>query len=98
MKKLKANWQTSSIGLSMIGLTIIHLVFAIRAGNATEGVWTASFGTVMGGIGLLFAGDASKSATKEEVQAVAQNTAAAIKTGDTSTLTNPTPPPQAPKP
>lgn len=43
----------------MIGGSVIHLVFAIKAGTATEAVWTVSLTAIVGGTGLIFAGDAS---------------------------------------
>ncbi len=50
----------------MIIGSFVHLVFATKAGNATEGVWTASITAMVGGIGLMFAGDAKASAQAHE--------------------------------
>ena len=90
MKELLSNWQTTSTGLTLIIGSIVHLVFAVSAGTATEGVWTASPTGILGGVGLILAGDARKSATKAEVQTVSD----AVVTGDTSHLANPDLPPR----
>ena len=89
IKNLTYNWKTTSVGLGMILGSIIHLVFAVTGHTATEGVWTASASAIIGGIGLLAAGDASKSQTKDDAAKVQIQTAVAIKTGDTSILTGP---------
>ena len=73
IKQLLQNWKTTSAGLVMIVGSVIHLVFAVRAGNATEGVWTASLTAILAGIGLIFAGDSAQSAkqvqdAKQEIQ------------------------------
>lgn len=44
----------------MILGSTIHLVFAVRAHTADENTWTISVTAIIGGIGLIFAGDASK--------------------------------------
>ncbi len=63
---LLKNWQTTSVGLTMIIGSVVHLVFASKAGTATEGVWTASFTAIVGGAGLILAGDAKASAQAHE--------------------------------
>ena len=68
MKNLLNNWKTTSAGLTLIIGSVIHLIFAVRAGAATEGVWTASITAIFAGIGLMFAGDSTTSVTKEEVE------------------------------
>lgn len=59
IKNLIANWKTTSAGLIMIGGSIIHLVFAVRAKTANENTWTMTLTGIVGGVGLLAAGDAS---------------------------------------
>ena len=49
----------------IIGSTV-HLIFCIKADTATEGVWTASLTAILGGAGLIFAGDAKASAKAHE--------------------------------
>lgn len=66
MKNLLANWKTTSAGLLLIGGSVIHLVFAVRAGKADEATWTVTLTGVTGGIGLIFAGDATASVPKSE--------------------------------
>ena len=84
MKQLLQNWKTTSAGLTMIVGSVVHLVFAARAGTANENTWTISLTAVIGGAGLILAGDASQSAN-------AQDVAKAIETGDTTTLKKPQP-------
>ena len=66
MQNLLKNWKTTSAGLVMIGGSIVHLVFAVKAGTANENTWTLTITAVVGGLGLIFAGDASQSAKKDE--------------------------------
>jgi hypothetical protein len=61
VKNLLANWKTTSAGLVMIAGSIIHLVFSARSGTANENTWTITITSVIGGVGLLLAGDASAS-------------------------------------
>ena len=61
MKRLLDNWKTTSAGLVMISGAVIHLVFQLRAHAASEADWNATFIAVMGGVGLIAAGDASQS-------------------------------------
>lgn len=90
MKKLFANWQTSVSGISMICLAVLHLIFQMRAHVADESAWTVAVLAVLGGIGLIAAGDANKSATVVQVDHLQQQIKeipAAIKSGDTDLLT-----------
>lgn len=89
---LITNWKTTSAGLSMIIGSGVHLIFAVQRGTANENTWTTSLLAIITGIGLLAAGDAGKSATKDELKEVKDATllnSTAIKTGDTSMLVNP---------
>ena len=43
----------------MIGGSVIHLIYAIKSKTANENTWTITLGAVIGGLGLMFAGDAS---------------------------------------
>ena len=61
IQKLFAHWKTTSAGLLMIIGSSIHLVFAIHAKTADENTWTTALTVIVGGVGLLFAGDASNS-------------------------------------
>jgi hypothetical protein len=58
MKDLLNNWKTTSAGFLMIGGSIIHLAFSIHSGIANENTYTIALGAVIGGVGLMFAGDA----------------------------------------
>ena len=64
MKALLQNWKTSSTGVIMVAGAIIHLAFQIHAKTANENSWTLAVSAIVGGIGLIFAGDAAASVTK----------------------------------
>lgn len=68
IQRLIANWKTTSAGIGMIIVTIIHVYFnrPITESVLTTGVWG-----ILGGIGLLFAGDAAVSAIAADKNAVA---------------------------
>ena len=68
IKHMLANWKTTSAGIIMIAGSIIHLVFSIRAGSDNENTWTIAVTAIVGGVGLLLAGDAGQSVQKNEVQ------------------------------
>lgn len=61
LKTALANWKTTSAGLAMIIGSVIHLIFTARSGQANENTWTAGVLSVVAGLGLIFAGDASAS-------------------------------------
>lgn len=61
IQRLIANWKTTSAGIVMILGSIIHLVFSISNHSANENTWTIAMSTMVAGIGLVFAGDASAS-------------------------------------
>lgn len=69
IQNLLQNWKTTSAGLAMSLTAIVHLVFMVRAHTADESTWTTTLLAVIGGIGLIAAGDAGKSVTKEELKA-----------------------------
>lgn len=58
---LLASYKTTSAGLATILTAIIHLIFQVRAHTADENAWTVALLAVLGGLGLMFAGDASQS-------------------------------------
>lgn len=100
MSNLLSNWKTTSAGILSIAASIVHLVFSIKNGHNDESVWMTAITGILIGVGLLAAGDASKS--KEDVAKVDRKldqTVVAVSTGDTSILPNPTPSkPLAPPP
>ena len=67
IKTLISNWKTTSAGLIMIAGSVIHLVFSVRAGTANENTWTIAITAIIGGIGLLLAGDAAASVQKSDM-------------------------------
>lgn len=89
IQTLITNWKTTSIGLSSIFGSIVHLVYQIKQGTANEQSWEFAFGGLIVGLGFLFSGDANKSASKAELHDVKQQIAevpAAITSGDTRFL------------
>ncbi len=94
IKNLFSNWKTSAAGITMIALAVVHHVFMLKAGTADETSWTRTITAVIGGIGLISAGDASRS--KQDVDSAKADVKTAITTGDTSVLDAPAEPPKAP--
>ena len=81
------NWKTTSAGLVLIVGAVVHLIFQIRGGHITENDIMLAIGAILGGVGMLAAGDASKS--KKDVAKVdskVDQTAEVVRTGDTSQL------------
>lgn len=52
----------------MILGSIIHLIFAIKDNTADETLWTLSITAIIGGLGLMFAGDSNVSANASQVK------------------------------
>lgn len=89
IKQLLVNWKTTSAGLTMIASSSIHLIFQVRGGQADENSWTIAVLAILGGIGLIFAGDSNKSATAAEMKDMKTQMAhvpTAINSGDTTML------------
>jgi len=59
IQQLLKNWKTTSAGFLLIGGSVIHLAFCIKARAADESVWTITLASITGGLGLMFAGDAN---------------------------------------
>lgn len=95
MRNLITNWKTTSAGMAIIITSIVHLVFSVRAKTADEAAWTTALIGVVTGVGLLLAGDGSKSVQAHEETKAAladlQNQVAAVK-ADTAQVTKPTAP------
>jgi hypothetical protein len=92
IKNLLDNWKTTSAGLSSITTGIIRLYLAIKHGTVDETVLTGAIGLIIVGIGLLAAGDASKSKMDTiAVDTKVDQTTAAIISHDTTMLPKPTP-------
>lgn len=89
IQTLIANWRTTSLGLTTIITADVHLGFAVHAGTANENTWITALPANVTGIGLILAGDAAKSATKEDVGSARQDAAKAIETSDTPILKKP---------
>ncbi len=71
IQQLLTNWKTTSAGITMIVGSTVHLIFAVRAHTADETTWTVSLTAILGGLGLLFAGDATASAKAANTNAQA---------------------------
>jgi hypothetical protein len=90
IQNLLKNWKTTSAGALLLIGSSVHLIFMVKQGKGDEATWTASLTACLTGIGLIFAGDASKS--KEDADQLNQKidiTTKAVVTGDTSTLAKP---------
>lgn len=64
LQTLRANWKTTSAGLAMIIGSGVHMGFAIAQKKLDEQTLTNGLLLVVGGVGLIVAGDASSSVTK----------------------------------
>jgi len=62
------NWKTTSAGLIMIIGSTVHLIFSIRSGSGDEATWTVALTAIVGGIGLIFAGDSGASVQTASVK------------------------------
>ena len=87
IKNLLDNWKTTSAGLSSITTGFVRLYLAIKHGTVDEVSLTGAIGLIIVGIGLLAAGDASKSKQDvKDVDAKVDQTAKAVLSGDTTIL------------
>lgn len=86
MNRIFSNWKTTGAGVSTILLAIVHLVFQALEHKADETAWTTAVVAIIGGLGLVAAGDADKSVAVTEIEALKGNVAKAIENGDTSFL------------
>ncbi len=68
----------------MIALAVIHHIFMLKAGTADETSWTRTITAVIGGIGLISAGDAA--AGQKRTEELKEDVKTAIKTGDSTIL------------
>jgi hypothetical protein len=66
IKSLSNNWKTTSAGLTMIAYSLVDLGFAWRAGTVDAHSVKSTIVSIIGGIGLMLAGDAAASVTKTE--------------------------------
>lgn len=83
MKNLFLNWKTSSAGLALIVSGFVHIAYCIYHKSMSETDMTTTLLSILGGIGLIAAGDAAVSATKVEMSNVNSKvdaTATAVKT------------------
>lgn len=60
----KSSWKTTSAGITMIVAGVVGGYFAAKSGNVNEASVMGSFGSIMGGIGMIFAKDHNVSGTK----------------------------------
>ena len=70
----------------MIIGSVVHLVFTVKSGTANENTWTISLTAIIGGIGLLVAGDSTTSVSKDEANTtfIRQDGSAAPSAGTTT--------------
>jgi hypothetical protein len=66
MQNLFSNWRTTSSGLVIIIGALVHLAFGYKNKTLDETTVTTGLIAVVTGLGLMFAGDAATSLTKDE--------------------------------
>lgn len=66
MNNLVQNWKTSSAGIVLILTGLIHLGYGLFNKTITEQDFTTTMISIVTGIGLIVAGDGSKSASAHE--------------------------------
>ena len=94
MNNLINNWKTSSAGLVLILTGLIHIGFGLIHKSINETDFTTTMVSIVTGVGLIVAGDGSKSAAAhEETKALVadlQNQISQVKQ-DTATVTKSNP-------
>lgn len=94
MNNLVKNWKTSSAGIVLILTGLIHIGYGLVHKSITEQDFTTTMVTIVTGLGLMVAGDASASAESHaqsqtqiaELQLRSNIVPNAIESGDTSQL------------
>lgn len=66
MKSLLTNWKTTSAGLLIIVQAIVHMSYEIKSSTTSENSWMIAATSILGGIGLMFAGDSSNSTQNKD--------------------------------
>lgn len=66
MTNLINNWKTSSAGIVLILTGLIHIGFGILHKSINETDFTTTMVSIVTGVGLIVAGDGSKSAEAHE--------------------------------
>lgn len=66
MKSLLTNWKTTSAGLLIIVQAIVHMAYEIKSSTTSENSWMIAATSILGGIGLMFAGDSSNSTQNKD--------------------------------
>lgn len=75
IKHLFTNWKTTSAGITLIAGAVVHIVFMFQKDQAiSETDVMVTIGSVLGGIGMLAAGDADKSQSKEAAKEAMEDT------------------------
>lgn len=73
IKQLLNNWKTSAAGLTIVITAVVHMVYAIHNHALSEPDCAGSLIAVVTGLGFVFAGDSSASASASNVNATAIN-------------------------
>jgi hypothetical protein len=68
IQNILSNWKTTIAGLGMMVGSLVHIGFAIKNHALAENDLTTSILTALGGLGLIAAGDAGKSANKDDLE------------------------------
>lgn len=75
IKHLFINWKTTSVGVMLVIGALVEIAYMIVEGKPVQKVEVqATLAALLGGIGLLAAGDANKSQSKEAAQDAMEDT------------------------
>jgi len=55
--KMNKSWKTTSAGIALIASAVVGVYFAYKGNTLNEQIVMAAIGSLLGGIGLLFAKD-----------------------------------------
>lgn len=92
LSSITSNWKTSSAGIVLILTGLIHLAFGIIHKTVSETDFTTTAVSIVTGVGLIVAGDGSKSIqAHEETKSLVNNLQSQISEikGDSATVTKP---------
>lgn len=75
IKHLFTNWKTTGVGVLLVSGALVEIAYMIIEGNRVEkSEVNTAIAALLGGIGLLAAGDADKSQSKEAAKEQMEDT------------------------
>ena len=90
VQSMLKNWKTTTMGVASILAGTPLIIAAIKARSTDPVAYTPGVTAIVTGLGLLFAGDGDKSASKDDHAALQQqinDTQKAVVSGDTTIIT-----------